>query len=176
MTDKELRSKFEWIIRNEVYPNSEDMQDYVIRQNECLIELSGERITSIKKPESLGDIYCFEERVGMLRKCLKGTHKCRAISLLNGCKLVHTVCYKAEDEPDWISENPQKVSKLWKRDIKRIIAGYQAMIKQYKRALGGAEWMEEKATRGQERNSEDIQRIIDGYKYLLMKYKVGGKK
>lgn len=68
MTDKELRSKFEWIIRNEVYPN-----------------------------------------------------------------------YKAEDEPDWISENPQKVSKLWKRDIKRIIAGYQAMIKQYKRALGGAE-------------------------------------
>lgn len=38
---------------------------------------------------------------------------------------------------EWIIRN--EVYKLWKRDIKRIIAGYQAMIKQYKRALGGAE-------------------------------------
>lgn len=138
MTDKELRSKFEWIIRNEVYPNSEDMQDYVIRQNECLIELSGERITSIEKPTCLGDVYYFEECIETLRKCLKGVYKYRAFAPDN-CKLVTVVYYRAGSEPKWMLKQPQRVSKLWKRDIKRIIAGYQAMIKQYKRALGGAE-------------------------------------
>lgn len=143
MTDKELRSKFEWIIRNEVYPNSEIMQDYVINLDDYLIELSGERITSVEKPTCLGDVYYFEEYVETLRKCLKGVYKYRAFVAYkdtpDNCKLVTVVYYRAGSEPKWMLKQPQRVSKLWKRDIKRIIAGYQAMIKQYKRALGGAE-------------------------------------
>ena len=143
MTEKELRAKFEQIIRNEVYPNNEDMQDFVINLNEYLIELSDERIVGIEKPMCLGDVYYFEEVVETLRKCLKGTRKCKAFvtyrDTLDNCKLVTVVCYKAGSEPKWLKEDTQRASKLWKRDIKHIIAGYQAMIKQYKRSLGGAE-------------------------------------
>ena len=113
------------------------------RLDDYLIELSGERITSIEKPTCLGDVYYFEEYIETLRKCLKGVYKYRAFVAYkdtpDNCKLVTVVYYRAGSEPKWMLKQPQRVSKLWKRDIKRIISGYQAMIKQYKRALGGTE-------------------------------------
>lgn len=108
MTDKELRSKFEWIIRNEVYPNSEDMQDFVIRQNECLIELSGERITSIKKPE-----YFMPP---------------------DDCDLVSEVTYSGV-EPEWMKEKAARGQERNGEDIQRIIDGYKYLLMKYK--VGG---------------------------------------
>lgn len=139
MTQYNLNRKYLDILKEEVYPDHEEMVDYCISVCACIVELSAGRISVINHDKGwLGETAFFREVIEHLQDCLEGKRKAVArvlyITSPADSKLVREVTYIPNEKPDWIRAENERVSKLAKEDIKALIAGYQTVIDKYSQA------------------------------------------
>lgn len=138
MTQKELEQKYMQIIKTQVYPHNEEMQEYSRKKCGYIIELSDGKIIGLDKPrenvpEDLDEII---DRISRLKGCLDGIYKCKTFveyyDSPDNCDLVKEVIFSADcGELKWMKEKESRGQNRSADDIKKIIYGCRYLTMEY---------------------------------------------